>query len=103
MRPRPLALAAALAATSPLAHAPRARADVPSAPGDVAAWPALADPDLVGGETIVVEAEAPPPAPPSARRIDGEAIAATPRRSAEELLRLVPGLHTSQHASEGLA
>ncbi len=103
MRPRPLALAAALAATSPLAHAPRARADVPSAPGDVAAWPALADPDLVGGETIVVEAEAPPPAPPSARRIDGEAIAATPRRSAEELLRLVPGLHTSQHASEGKA
>lgn len=55
------------------------------------------------GETIVVEGEAPATPAPSERVVDAATIAVTPRRSAEDLLRLAPGLHTSQHAAEGKA
>jgi len=73
------------------AHEPRGDS-LPAVEGD--------DPD----EVIVVDGSAPlTPLPPSARAVDQQALSLTPRRSADELLRLVPGLHIAQHASEGKA
>jgi iron complex outermembrane receptor protein len=52
-------------------------------------------------EIVVVEGEAPRPATASRRDVDARTLAATPRRSADDVLRLVPGLH--QHGAEGKA
>lgn len=55
-----------------------------------------------GGEVIAIEDRGVrAPASAGERVVDAAAIELSPRRSAEELLRLVPGLHTSQHGAEG--
>ncbi len=55
-------------------------------------------------EVIEVEEEAPlDPGTASERVLVGETLALTPRRSADDLLRLVPGLVISQHGAEGKA
>jgi hypothetical protein len=59
------------------------------------------------GETIEVVGDRPvepEPAPTSGTRaIDRATLAATPHKTADDLLRLVPGLYISQHGSEGKA
>lgn len=50
-----------------------------------------------GYETVVTVA----PAAPAERRADAMTIATTPRRTGEDLLRLVPGLLISRHGAEG--
>ena len=80
---------AALAAASLALWAPRARAE-----------------DRDDAEVIVIEDDTDETAEvgtASARVVDPEDIALTPARSGDDLLRLVPGLHISQHASEGKA
>jgi iron complex outermembrane receptor protein len=57
----------------------------------------------LGEEVVVVEGEAPRPTTASRREVDARTLAATPRRSADDVLRLVPGLHLSQHGAEGKA
>jgi outer membrane receptor protein involved in Fe transport len=52
------------------------------------------------GTTVTGQA---PPATASERRIDARAIAAVPRRSGDDLLRLVPGVLISRHGAEGKA
>jgi iron complex outermembrane recepter protein len=62
------------------------------------------EPVAADGEVIEVEGEAPlQPGTATERFVDGETLAQASRRSADDLLRLVPGLHISQHASEGKA
>ncbi len=51
---------------------------------------------------VVVEADHPADSP-STRRLDRAAVEATPGRSADELLRAMPGLHVSQHGGRGKA
>lgn len=80
----------------------------PAAPapgGDAAPGSSLTDPPVVAdGEVIEVVGDAPlAPERTAERVVGGETLARTPRRSADDLLRLVPGLHMSQHASEGKA
>ena len=54
------------------------------------------------GEVIVVDGRAPhQPATAASRLVTGALIAAAPRLSGDDLLGLVPGLHLSQHGSEG--
>jgi len=76
-------------------------------PDDKLAEPdALPDPagdELMVGEVIVVIDEAPRSTTATVREIDARTIAATPRRSADDVLRLVPGLHLNQHGAEGKA
>lgn len=57
------------------------------------------------GELIVIEAAAAPRSTwqPSQRTVTQETLALTPHRSVDDLLRVVPGLHIAQHASEGKA
>lgn len=56
----------------------------------------------VPGEVVVIEDKAPlAPATASARIVGADVIAVTPRRSASDLLTVVPGLHMSQHGAEG--
>lgn len=55
-------------------------------------------------EVIVIVAPAPlEPAAPSARTARQDTLVLTPQRSADDLLRVVPGLHMAQHATEGKA
>src|SRR5690606_16980789 len=51
--------------------------------------------------TITVIGRAPRPLPASTTLVTAREIAATPKRSAEDALRLVPGLTLVQHGSEG--
>jgi iron complex outermembrane recepter protein len=54
------------------------------------------------GEVIVLEGEAPASViVSSAREVDGEELALTPRRAPDDLLALVPGLTLSRHGAEG--
>ncbi|MBL8619136.1 MAG: TonB-dependent receptor plug domain-containing protein, partial [Deltaproteobacteria bacterium] len=64
-------------------------------PGDRAP----ADPDPA--DAVVVEDTGGTSVAPSARRWDAAALARAPGRSADELLRLVPGLHASAHGGRG--
>ena len=81
-----------------LAHASSARAAPPDPVGDD---------DLEGDEsdesddTREIVVEAPVGASVSARRIDATEIAAVPIRTAEDALRLAPGLVMVQHGAEG--
>ena len=75
----------------------------PAAPGDAPASAAPSaepsPPELPEYETVV---RAPAPdATASERRIAGPALASAPRRSTDDLLRLVPGLLVVQHGAEG--
>lgn len=55
-------------------------------------------------EVIVIEDTGPLDAGASSERVvDADELALTPARSADDLLRLVPGLHIAQHAAEGKA
>lgn len=54
-------------------------------------------------ETSIVVAPSPPPPTASTRRVDAATVKLTPRRSGDDLLRLVPGLLLSQHGAEGKA
>ncbi len=59
---------------------------------------------LQPGEVIVLEGTAPvEPATASERVLDERTLATTPRRSAEDVLRAVPGLYLSSHGAEGKA
>lgn len=56
------------------------------------------------GEVVIIEGEAPvAPGTATGRVVDAEAIATTVKRGADDLLRLVPGLHISRHGAEGKA
>jgi iron complex outermembrane receptor protein len=57
------------------------------------------------GEVITVEDTASPVDTPSGgvRVVSGRALELTPHKNADDLLRVVPGLYTSQHGSEGKA
>ncbi len=50
---------------------------------------------------VIIDGKAPLPATATTRAIDAETISLSSRRSADDLLRLVPGLHTSAHGAEG--
>jgi iron complex outermembrane receptor protein len=54
-------------------------------------------------ETIVIEDDEKPVDTPSAgvRVVTAKELELTPRKNADDLLRVVPGLYTSQHGSEG--
>ena len=83
-----------------------ASADPPAAPTTI--LPALTDDqllELVGpGEVIVLEGVAPvTPTTATERTLDERELATTPRRSAEDVLRAVPGLYLSSHGAEGKA
>jgi iron complex outermembrane recepter protein len=53
-------------------------------------------------ETIVVDGEAPVDTPSAGVRVvDARELELTPRKNTDDLLRVVPGLYTSQHGSEG--
>jgi hypothetical protein len=64
-----------------------------------AANPDPADPEPA--DALVVEDTGGTSVAPSARRWDAAALARAPGRSADELLRLVPGLHASAHGGRG--
>lgn len=54
------------------------------------------------GETIYVEEASPVDTPSSGvRAVSARALELTPHKNADDLLRVVPGLYTSQHGSEG--
>lgn len=63
------------------------------------------DLELSEGEVIIIDAAAPARSTwsPSGRTVTQEALALTPHRSVDDLLRVVPGLHIAQHAAEGKA
>jgi iron complex outermembrane recepter protein len=114
MRTRAMAVLVALAPVMTGQTAARAQSAPPPGPADGTAPPAppssnedlagetaTIDEALLGGETIVVEQRSDGPGTASGRQIDPDVIATTPHRSADDLLRLVPGLYISQHGSEG--
>lgn len=95
---------ALLAALSALAHSTVSSAQEASTrpePGEEGrASPADPEAEHAGDHEVVVRA--PRPAwTASAERIDGPTIRTAPRRSTEDLLRLVPGLLVVQHGAEG--
>ena len=69
----------------------------------------LATPDeessiMAAGEIVIIESQAPVgPGTATARAIDSDTITATSKHTADDLLRLVPGLHISRHGGEGKA
>ena len=66
--------------------------------------PESEDPVMAAGEVVVIESQAPViPNTATARTVDAGTIAATAKRSTDDLLRLVPGLHVSRHGGEGKA
>lgn len=72
--------------------------------GALAGEPAVGDPHAADEPYIVViEGDGPRASTSSARTLDREAVAATPGRSADELLRAMPGLHLSAHGGRGKA
>jgi hypothetical protein len=81
--------------------------DIPD-PSDLLAIERLIADAEASGEVIVIDDDAPAPvtrrAPTAGiRELDSRAIATTPHKNADDLLRLVPGLYTSQHGAEGKA
>jgi iron complex outermembrane receptor protein len=115
------ALAISPAAAGPALLEPPTLSDEPGAPAPSGepGTPALSDqtgapapsgePEgedyaVAPGEVVVIESQAPVvPNTATARTADAATIAATARRSADDLLRLVPGLHVSRHGGEGKA
>jgi hypothetical protein len=102
-----LAWACALASWPSLAHAQEALGDAPQPPPE-AAQPAVNDED--GDEATEPSLDLPDHdvtvsgtvrATPSQRRVGAQELRATPQRSAEDLLRVVPGLLLVEHANEG--
>jgi outer membrane receptor protein involved in Fe transport len=84
------------------AHEPPPSPAEPGDPSEGATADGEASSTLPGDEVIEIEdARAPAVGSASAREIDQEVIRTTNRRSIDDLLRLVPGLHTSQHGSDG--
>lgn len=84
-----------------------AAASVAPAPPVAAADAALPDEESIitaADEVVIIESQAPVgPGTATARAIDGGTIAATSKHTADDLLRLVPGLHISRHGGEGKA
>jgi outer membrane receptor protein involved in Fe transport len=115
-------LTPALAAAQPAQQAsPAPTAPAPAEPagtaaaepaGTAAAEPAgtaAASPDdasiiTAADEVVIIESQAPVgPGTATARAIDAGTIAVTSKHTADDLLRLVPGLHISRHGGEGKA
>jgi hypothetical protein len=93
-----------------LAGAPAHADPAPAAPeaidptllGYIADAVAEADAKAEAGETIYVEGASPVDTPSAGvRAVSARALELTPRKNADDLLRVVPGLYTSQHGSEG--
>jgi iron complex outermembrane receptor protein len=78
-------------------------------PAVVAAQPVIPVQDnesiiTAADEIVIIESQAPVgPGTATARAIDSDTIAATSKHTADDLLRLVPGLHISRHGGEGKA
>lgn len=67
------------------------------------AWSAEGEEDGGGeDETVEISAER-PPATAGERPVGRDAVATIPERSADDLLRLSPGLHASAHGGQGRA
>ena len=59
---------------------------------------------LDAGEVVIIERRAPGgPGTATGRAVSADTIALTVKHAADDLLRLVPGLHLSRHGSEGKA
>jgi iron complex outermembrane receptor protein len=106
------AFAASPAAAGPALLEPPTLSDEPGATalsGEPGAPSPSGEPEsedyvMTPGEVVVIESQAPVVAnTATARTADSATIAATARRSADDLLRLVPGLHVSRHGGEGKA
>jgi hypothetical protein len=70
--------------------------------GYIADAVAEADAKADAGETIYVDGTSPIDTPSAGvRAVSARALELTPRKNADDLLRVVPGLYTSQHGSEG--
>ncbi len=85
-------------------HAPAAggRADDAAVPDDASEAEGGAETDAGTEPRYESEVRATrPPRTASERRVEGTAIETAPRRSAEDLLRLVPGLLAVRHGAEG--
>jgi outer membrane receptor protein involved in Fe transport len=80
---------------------------VPAVPAPVA--PVAVSPDeesiiTAADEVVIIESQAPvAPGTATGRTIDSGTIAVTSKHTADDLLRLVPGLHISRHGGEGKA
>lgn len=90
-----------LAAAPARAEAPPDAID-PALLGYIAEAVAEADAKAAAGETIYVAGTSPVDAPSAGvRAVSARALELTPRKNTDDLLRVVPGLYTSQHGSEG--
>ncbi|HSK04972.1 MAG TPA: TonB-dependent receptor [Kofleriaceae bacterium] len=90
-----------LAAAPARAEAPPDAID-PALLGYIAEAVAEADAKAEAGETIYVDATSPVDTPSAGvRAVSARALELTPRKNTDDLLRVVPGLYTSQHGSEG--
>ncbi len=105
-RPRAAVLAALALVGIPAVAGPGGAASARPAPPLLRlsddALVALATDGGPASEVIVIEGAAPAvPVTASERTVDEATLAATPRRTADDLLRVVPGLHLSRHGAEG--
>jgi iron complex outermembrane recepter protein len=90
-----------LAAAPARAEAPADAID-PTLLGYIAEAVAEADAKAEAGETIYVVGASPVDTPSAGvRAVSARALELTPRKNTDDLLRVVPGLYTSQHGSEG--
>jgi hypothetical protein len=90
-----------LAAAPARAEAPPDAID-PTLLGFIAEAVAEADAKAEAGETIYVVGASPVDTPSAGvRAVSARALELTPRKNTDDLLRVVPGLYTSQHGSEG--
>lgn len=89
------------APASPVAQAPA----VPAGPaGPVVASPEEESLVTAADEVVIIESQAPVgPGTATGRAIDAGTISATSKHTADDLMRLVPGLHISRHGGEGKA
>ncbi len=76
----------------------------PAAPAQPLATPDEESIITAADEIVIIESQAPVgPGTATARAIDSDTITATSKHTADDLLRLVPGLHISRHGGEGKA
>jgi iron complex outermembrane receptor protein len=79
--------------------APPAQAHEPSMPPAPAPAPSIEEPITGASESLELTTQA--PESNAERRIDAAVLDTTPRSSADDLLRLVPGLLITRHGAEG--
>lgn len=109
----PSALAAPAIPAQLEAPALPARLEPPAAPAQPApagapTQPAVTSDEepaiMAADEIVIIESQAPVgPGTATGRAIDASTIATTSKHAADDLLRLVPGLHISRHGGEGKA